>query len=492
MISELAKQVEKSSTAPKRATAQKAKLILPSAKDEQVKKLLAMFPTATPLIIEQMIQIYLGREGLIKAALISLGYKRSTGTTLKPGETANAMMLMMAKPSSKKLYDKLAGYFPDKSEELIKNLMFQHKEIEHEIISALVGRDASSVRGRTTTQRSRATDETVMHDKNGSIMKLRYLKNLFPSCEEVELYHLLYRNDLNAQKVVDEVEKRGHKKANIQKLSDERGKSKSKIKAAKAAKIAADKLPFKDPVVAHRARTKTKVDDSRLAFLVGNLKKHFETQPDEVLKNALEATDYDEKLAKLFLEEMKPINEEDFKRRFKLSQNEGPRDVLFPCKAIQVCGPDSATNWNLCNEHVAISMNIINCKTALALPKVDAATFTGNDLEPIKRTLALGRSPSLAIGPVHQAAIGANSGNRPKRSLGADSSRRLGSHYNEICCDETRPRPNGLARGTNPMLAIGRSGKLQLGHNPKLVQRIHPFFVKKQQQHYGELSPTIT
>lgn len=476
MISELAKQVQDSSKinqAPKTKQVGygKVKLTMLSDEEEQAKRLRDMFPTATAPIIDQMIQIYHGREGLIKAALISLGYKRATEYDAREGTAQSPIMLMMSKPSSKKLFDKLVSYFPDRDETLIKNLMYKHKEVEHEIISVLVESGQSGDSLMSDEASGKAKLDRARWNRNGVIMKLRYLKVLFPTCEEIELYHLLHCNDLNAQKVTDIVERRGHKRANIEEVMENRKSQTQQMRALQAAQAAKEKAPIVDPVEVHKNRTKPNVSDARINSMKDNLKKSFETLEDGLILAALEGADYNESLAKKFLEEMEPVDETKYKQRYQLPKETGPNVVLFPCKGVQ----KNDTNFMAVtgNEYVAISRDVIDCKNALALTKVDASTFTQDDIINDRFTYAKGRQENLAIGSkFKQLEIKESLRRGPMLDI------RCGSNYNRVCSDESRRKPNDLAKGRNERLPIGSQRTLRRGHNQGLIMRTHPFFEK--------------
>lgn len=478
MISELARQVQnnsKTSQVPKNKQYGygKVKLTMLSDEEEQAKRLREMFPTATAPIIDQMIQIYHGREGLIKAALISLGYKRATEYDAREGTAQSPIMLMMSKPSSKKLFDKLVSYFPDRDEALIKTLMYKHKEVEHEIISNLVESGQSNdYLGSDEASNKAKRSERARLNRNGAIMKLRYLKYLFPTCEEIELYHLLHCNDLNAQKVTDIVEKRGHKRANIEEVMENRKSQTQQMRAQQAAQAAKEKAPIVDPLEVHRNRTKPNVTEARINNMKENLKKSFETLEDGLILAALEGADYNESLAKKFLEDMEPIDESKYKQRYQLHREQEPNVVLFPCKGIQ---KSDDTNFMAItgNEYVAISRDVIECQNALALIKVDAATFTQDDIIVERFTHARGRQENLATGSIFKHLEVKDSLRRgPMKEI------RTGSNYNRVCADESRRKPNDLAKGRNKKLTNGVQQSLRCGHNQGLIKRTHPFFEK--------------
>lgn len=477
MISELAKQVQKRSAAPPTApkTRQvgygKHKLTLLSSEEEQAKRLNEMFPTATMPIIEQMIRIYHGREGLIKAALISLGYKRSTEYSAKQSGAHSPIMLMMSKPSSKKLFDKLVSYFPDKDETLIKGLMFKHKEVEHEIISALV---ESSQEGYMD-QLSQSHLDGAKADKSGAIMKLRYLKFLYPTCEEIELYHLLHCNDLNAQRVMEHVEKKGHKRANIEEVMQNRRSQTQQMRAQQIAHAVKDKPPSGaiELVEAHQKRPKPTVAEARIINLKENLKKTFKDLDDGLLVGALEATDYNEGLARKFLEQMEPVDDSYYKQRYQLHREVKPDVVAFPCKSIQKS--DKNFMSIVSNEHVYIARQVIECDNALALLKVDASTFTGDDFEKVRFSHRQGAKLGLAVGSIYKNQPRA----RESRSRPPRVSLMIGSKYEQVCSAKERPVPNKQAAGHNKSLARGRNVALNCGHNAGLLERTHPFYIQQ-------------
>lgn len=486
MISDLAKQVQRNlsktqpqtSTTPKTISIGRSKITLVNEAEEQVRRLRDMFPTATVPVIEQMVRIYHGREGLIKAALISLGYKRSSELEAKQATAQSPIMLMMSKPSSKKLFDKLVGYFPDKDETLIKELMFRHKEVEHEIISSLVESSTRANEFATESCLARRIDKltALAADKNGSIMKLRYLKFLYPSCEEIELYHLLHCNDLNVQRVVEIIEERGHTRANVDEALKNRQSQTQQMKAAQVAHAAKDKEPFKDIVEAHRNRTKPTVAKDRVSNLRDNLKKSFPDQSEEFLLRALEATDFNEGLAKKFIDEMAPVDESVYKQRYEFHRDEEPSLVAFPCKAIQKGGTSFMSI--MCNENVYIPKEIVECKTALALLKQDACTCTDDDFEVSRLSLRTGPNLSLAAGSMFKREPNLRASRKPLRSVRGNKMQ-VGSKYESIVADENRPKPNARARSRNKSLVRGPNSSLKVGHNATLLERVHPFFKDK-------------
>lgn len=473
MISDLAKLVDKRAQAksvPKQTPAQQLSEFRSAERQEgQLKRLQDMFPTATTPIIEQMVQIYQGREGLIKAALISLGYKRSVGYQSRPTDIQNAIMLMMAKPSSRKLFDKLVSYFPDRDENTIKNLMYEHREVEHEIISALVSSMDGSSRlgGRIKSQQ--ASETRKERERNGAIMKLRYLRYLFPDCEEIELYHLLYRHDLKVQDVIAEIEGRGHKRANI----DEAMKSRKsqQVSAKPTAKAPKDKDAAKKMVDSHTSRPRPRVDETRAKTLIENITTALSGEyHEDVIRVALQAADYNEDLAKRFLEQMGPISEEEYRKTYEMDGDIGPKVVLYPCKGLQ-----KSTSSDFCSftfdECVAIPREIVECQNALALLKCDASTWTNDDFEAVKKTCAKGKDPNLSHGSVFKILE-----LRESLHQGSKGLNQKGSQYKQIVELDKRMAPNDIAKGPNRDLRKGPSDRLRLGHNSGLVKRIHPFF----------------
>jgi hypothetical protein len=483
MISDLAKQVQKTS-APgqnQRATPKmrligygKHKLMVPTDEDEQARRLRDMFPTATQPVIEQMIQIYHGREGLIKAALISLGYKRATEYNVQQASAQSPIMLMMSKPASKKLFDKLVGYFPDKDETLIKNLMYKYKEVEHEIISALVESSQDGVASIDPVTRSHIDKTISRRDRNGAIMKLRYLKFLYPTCAEIELYHLLNCNDLNAQKVMEIVESRGHQRINIEEALQNRKSQAQQMRAQQAAHAAKDKPPTNASqlVEAHVKRPKPNVNDTRKRNILESLRKTFENLDESLGLGALEAADYNEGLARKFIEEMQPADDALYKQRYMLPTRTEPDVVAFPCKSIQ----KGDTNFMsiVADGNVYIERHIIECENALALLKVDASTFTQEDFPIAKFTHRQNRQPNLRKGPVEQERLAKI--HRESIKLGPNIDSRQGSNYKLICSDKNRTNSKSKALGHQNHLSRGHNVALRRGHNSALVQRLHPFF----------------
>lgn len=311
-------------------------------------------------------------------------------------------------------------------------------------------------------------------DKNGAIMKLRYLKFLFPTCEEIELYHLLHCNDLNAQRVSEEIERRGHKRINIDEKMQNRKSQTQQMKALQAALAAKEKAPAVDPLETHRKRTKPVVNEARTNNLKENLKKNFPDTEDQLLLKALDAADYNEPLAKKFLSEMQPIDESKYKQIYNWRYVEPePPVVLYPCKGIQK-GDTSFMSITGIREFVSIPSEIVECTTALALLKVDACTSTQDDFPPVERSSQAegSKRAHLAAGSIFRKL-------EIKKSLrqGSDRGRQKGSCYVQVCADKQRLKPNTLALGRDNQLARGRNSALRCGHDAKLVQRTHPFFL---------------
>lgn len=474
MISELAKQVQKnSSNLPSKKgteiTIDRTKLMLIQDGEEQTKRIKEMFPTATEQVIEQMIKIYHGREGLIKAALISLGYKRASEYSGQPAAAQSPIMLMMAKPSSRKLFDKLKSYFPDKDENVIKNMMYKYKEVEHDVISGLVEYSQSS--GAIES----GSSESQSRDLNEAIMKLRYLKFLFPSCQEIELYHLLHCNDLNAQKVIEKVESRGHKRANIEEVMENRKSQAQQLRNQQAALAAKDKASNVNLVEQHLNRKRPVLPQSRIETLKDNLKKHEEITriEDALLEKALECADYNEPLAKRLLEGIKPIDEEAYKHRYQIPRTKEAQVVLFPCKATQK-DYDGSFIAVSCLDYVSIPREVIESNSSLALTKSDACTFTQDDFETPRFTHAEGKKLDLAAGPKLYL------GPKDSARIGATIGLRDGSKIEQIRKDNSRAIPGDKAKGHNRELSRGSNSSMRCGHNRKLIQRTHPFFEKSR------------
>lgn len=519
MISELAKQVEQAS----KPSGGKSNILSVDAKASQLKRLQVMFPTATGPIIEQIIKIYNGREGLIKAALISLGYKRAVGDADKQVNTQNAILLMMAKQSSRKLFDKLANYFPDRDENTIKKLMYELKEVEHEIISALVTTSPTKgaigpSTGRAVHKETRAKSEYVQRqdrDRSNALMKLRFLKTLFPQSDEIDLYHLLYCHNLDAQKVIQELERQGHEPVNINQILATRKSKTQQTKAQQQANRAAkDRAPRPTFVEIHKSRAKQPLNETK----VKNLKETIAQQsssaqcdatteliesaelseaqderelgddeqsqlkdvvvfPDEVIAIALTAAENDEILAKCFLDEMAQSSDEKYMKRLNLNFESDQQVVLFPCKATQKSHV-SDIGLFAAPEFISVPYDIIHSRTALALPKVDASTFTSHDFADAKPTYRLGPERNLAEGPK------CYTKRKKLRKIlwRPEDEHRLahGSNYKTLCASTERCKPGELALGANKSLRSSASSRVQRqGHNSKLVQRIHPFYTTK-------------
>lgn len=471
MISNLAKQVQKAPNQPGKQVSY-GKLNSANEDEQQAKRLKDMFPTATEAVVEQMIKIYNGREGLIKAALISLGYKRAKEYGGQKEPAQSPIMLMMAKPSSKKLFDKLVGYFPGADEALIKNLMFAHKEVEYEIISKLVESNKTETDGTGKYHRANS-DGDYMESKrlqvNGAIMKLRYLKFLYPTCEELELYHLLNCNDLNTQKVMEVVEKKGHKRANIEEVLQARKSLMQKIRAQQANRLRKEKTSERNLLEVHQNRVKPSVDAARANALKSQLKSKFEQLDDELVMKALVAADYNESLAARFLEEMEPIDETAYKQRYQVQRELEPDVVRFPCKGVQKDLNDFMSVTS--NESVCIPRAIVDCQTAVALLKLDASTFTQEDFQQPKFTHREGPKVHLATGSIYSKLEVKLSSRR-----GHDKELDNRSQYLQICAQPGRAKPRSSASGRNQQLRAGRNRELRYGHNPGLIKRLHPFF----------------
>lgn len=375
------------------------------------------------------------------------------------------------KPPNKKLFEKLVSYFPDQDENLIKNLMYKHKEVEHEIISALVDtckpRQTNTIGSGTVAGSKSGKAEPSGSDSNGAIMKLRYLKYLFPTCDEIDLYHLLYCNDLDIQRVIVEVEKKGHKKANIDEILKNRKSQSQIMKAHKTTSKV--KAPTFDSLEAHKRRTKPVMTEARANKLRDNLSKKFEHTPDALLFKALEAADYNEALASKFLDEMSQVDDELYKQRYEIQLDKGPDVVLFPSKGTQ---KDDRNFMPITStDNVAVAREVIECRHALALLKVDASTFTQDDFDSPRFTHAKGRQENLAIGPLFRITQDSTIKTSSLRK-GPDEDLRGGSKYSRP--DKSRE----LATGRDNSLTKGSNNKLRHGHNSNLIVRTHSFFLE--------------
>lgn len=534
MISELAKQVEisqKQPAASKDKTAAAGRNILSDeAKADQLKRLQEMFPTATGPTIEQIIRIYDGREGLIKAALISLGYKRAVGAADKQASVQNAILLMMAKQSSKRLYDKLAAYFPDREEMTIKTLMYELKEVEHEIISALVTSSPRAMTSGSQQRKDRTKSEYIDRRRdNAALMKVRFLKTLFPKHEEIELYNLLYEHDLNAQSVIAEMEKRGHKQVNINQVLASRKTQTQQAKARQqASRAAKDRPPGPNVVELHRSRPKPALNEAKAKSLKETIVKsrqqialpcqtkddgeevdeeddqESKTEPtitqdlmatrniiddlqssDKVIALALQAAENNENLAKTFLDDLNLINDDQYTKRLDVNPEEGQRYVLFPSRGVQKYDQQDYESENIGSfcapEYVSIPWEIVYCQNALALTKKDASTYTSDDFEAQHASHRLGPITNLAKGSLEKKLMAFALKQAPLQH-GRDKHLSIGSSYKLYCDLAERRPPKQLAKGPNSLFHSKDRLSNQKGHNANLVQRMHPFYQKSKKK----------
>lgn len=265
MMSELSKTLQKSAAnfQPRPPPTQalfppqvKSRIQLPRlttlAEDlDLIHRMSATFPSAPGVVLEQTVRAYHGREALIRAMLMSLGYKQQAPqrdahlvTTymdcddiimdirrninknkqlqiqqqqqkpqqIKPGGSVELtssvdqlhIKYMLLKRSSKEMLGRLMERYPNEEEKLLKFLMYKHAEIESEIINAM---DAI-IRFRESIA---PTGNEIVRPQR----KSRYLKFLYPNSDDIKIYHLLHCNDLNAMKATEMLSRHDYKQEQV-------------------------------------------------------------------------------------------------------------------------------------------------------------------------------------------------------------------------------------------------------------------------------------
>lgn len=396
MLSALAEQVA-NNTAAKILQSKTKPTSESSANElEMMLRLCKMFPTAPEALVISMTRTYHQREKLIIASLISQGYRRANDRRLPATGAVDPTALIVTRPASKKLFDKLMGYFPGKDEMYIKNLMVKHNEVEHEIISAIV--ESSSLNESAFAPSTRdAIKQHYDEDKDGVMMKLRYLKFLYPDCDELEIFHLLHSNDMNAQNVMNKIEARGIQKSDIESIMNKRkllNQQRKTQQAARSAEIQAKDKALLKPLDVTKKPPKPNITNEKLNALREVLKKEFATVHEELIDFALDAANFSEGIARRCLRDMTP--DEDYMQCGMIDLDETIDERIYPSKSTQ-----TQVNYKnvVLGSPVRIPRNLFDEQQAVALTKNSIGTWTGDySFEEDKRKLSEGHNSDLVDG----------------------------------------------------------------------------------------------
>lgn len=155
--------------------------------DEQIlMKLCLQFPTVEEGHIWQLLKQYHNRENVVVSALLAEGQPRAQTHTVELTPKLQRVELQNFQVDEA-LYHKLRNFFPAIDPDHIRNLQKMYTNQEHEVIGALV-----------TGNRGYISRHQSPHPSSPK-MKLRYLKLVFPECDEAVLFDVLNNCDNNAQ-----------------------------------------------------------------------------------------------------------------------------------------------------------------------------------------------------------------------------------------------------------------------------------------------------
>ncbi|XP_054159537.1 uncharacterized protein LOC128957750 [Oppia nitens] len=318
-------------------------------------KICQQFPQVDENYINHLMKLYHNRENLVISALLSDGYTRS-----------------FALPPDESLFYKLKSYFPAVDPELIRHMLIKHDNVEHEVIAAIV---ASLGPNHIRYQSTGAAPGSPM-------MKLRYLKLLYPDPDEAILFDLLYNCDQNAMEAINRLEAMGYKRSDTIKT----------LSAKQAADSSATKTPqrpTKAPFVLKTTYFPPNTTEKQK--MLKKLEEKFPKVSHTLLNMALESSNYNEDQAQLFLSAMTPQESTKYLPSDIVSADSLPMMSQY-CKGTQ-------TNAIL---DIITGTPIKTAKRRVAFKKVTKGTSTTEDgifLDYKKKPVAKGANPENRKGP---------------------------------------------------------------------------------------------
>ncbi|KAG8176052.1 hypothetical protein JTE90_006833 [Oedothorax gibbosus] len=252
--------------------------------DERIlMKLCVQFPTVEEGHIWQLLKQYHNRENVVVSALLAEGQPRAQthSVELTPKLQKSEFLNFQ---TDEALFHKLKNFFPAADSEHIRNLLRIYNNQEHEVIGALVAGN----RGYNSRHQS-------PHPSSPK-MKLRYLKLVYPECDEAFLFEVLNNCDNNAQEASGRLETMGYLKRDT---PITRPQSREPIRKPSL------EVP-RPPPTPERPHIVIPPSASDKLQLVSRLQDQFPAISRTLVNMALDSSCYNEDRAKQFLSAMTP------------------------------------------------------------------------------------------------------------------------------------------------------------------------------------------
>ncbi|GIY96549.1 uncharacterized protein CEXT_556911 [Caerostris extrusa] len=220
---------------------------------------------------------------LLKHALLAEGQPRAQthSVELTPKLQKSEMQSFQADEA---LFHKLRNFFPAADPEHIRNLLRIYNNQEHEVIGALVAGN----RGYNSRHQS-------PHPSSPK-MKLRYLKLVFPECDEAVLFDVLNNCDNNAQEASNRLVGMGYSK---------RDTPITRPNSSQPVRKPSLEIP-RPPPTPERPVIVIPPSASDKLQLVSRLQEQFPAISRTLVNMALDSSNYNEDRAKQFLTAMTP------------------------------------------------------------------------------------------------------------------------------------------------------------------------------------------
>ncbi|OQR70716.1 hypothetical protein BIW11_11447, partial [Tropilaelaps mercedesae] len=163
--------------------------------DKLLAKLVVQFPTVEEGHIFSLLKQYNNRENVAVGALLAEGHPRAQ-TNPSGHENVPPKLTQI----DEALLNKLHSYFPKVDLDYIRSLLHKFNNEEHEVTRVLVsGPESYNIR------------QPVAHQQS-PLVKVRFLKLLFPDADEADIYLVLQNADNNATEAIERLEQQGYKK----------------------------------------------------------------------------------------------------------------------------------------------------------------------------------------------------------------------------------------------------------------------------------------
>ncbi|GFQ71944.1 uncharacterized protein TNCT_136452 [Trichonephila clavata] len=252
--------------------------------DERIlMKLCVQFPTVEEGHIWQLLKQYHNRENVVVSALLAEGQPRAQTHSLELTPKLQKSE-MQSFQTDEALFHKLRNFFPAADPEHIRNLLRIYNNQEHEVIGALVAGN----RGYNSRHQS-------PHPSSPK-MKLRYLKLVFPECDEAVLFDILNNCDNNAQEASNRLVGMGYSK---------RDTPITRPASSQPLRKPSLEIP-RPPPTPERPVIVIPPSASDKLQLVSRLQEQFPAISRTLVNMALDSSNYNEDRAKQFLAAMTP------------------------------------------------------------------------------------------------------------------------------------------------------------------------------------------